>query len=815
MFYPLLFLPLLLPAFSQTVPATTTTLDTAACTPPHDAFPFCNTALSLDERVNDLIARVWAQEQEKIPLLLTARNMGANNLSSLFVPEFDYGLNCIHGVQSSCVLLADGVTTVCPTSFMNPVNFGNAWNKSLAFELGAIIGVETRALWLLGAVEQSARNHVGLDTWSPNINVNRDPRWGRGQEVPSEDPLLNGDFGESVTVGLQQGVDPRYLQTAVTLKHWAAYSLEDAGGFTRHNFDAEVSPYALSGTYFPAFRQSVKMGGATGVMCAYNSVQGIPSCASPLLTHVLRDVWGFQGYVTSDSGGETERSAVCLCAPPPTPLSLSLRCAALTPPHPSPHTPQHATAIEDIYSQHHYTNDSLSAIPVALRDGQTDVCSGNVYKSSLLPALAAGLVTREDVDLALAHTFKLRMRMGLFDPTEGSPYWHVSPAAIGAPSAQATNLLATRSSMVLLKHDGKTLPFAAGKRIAVIGPHGNATMALVGNYLGQLCPDNKFDCIVSPFAALTALNVGGSTTLTEGCPLTKNDTSGFAAALAAAAAADYVVLALGIDLSVEGEGHDRTSIDLPSVQHALAAAVVAVGRPTAVVLLRGGVVDVSAEAESVGVGAIIDAGYPGFLGGRVIAETLMGLNDHLGGKLAQTMYKEEYCGAMNMTDMEVDTGVGRGYRFFTGTPLYPFGFGLSLTLFSLALASGPANGALTTEAAPSAALVYTVRVTNTGAATGDEVVQAYFSPLSTPAQPRSKLRKQLFGYQRVHLMPGESTDVAFSVTSETLRLVDRDTGSSVSTPGSFDIIFTDGGGQILHNAVQVSGEEVVVKSFPF
>ena len=248
-------------SLSQTVPATTTTLDTRACQPPFDALPFCNTALSLDERVDDLIERLWAVNASNIPFHLTARNFGKSALPALGLPEYDWGLNCIHGVQSSCVLDGDG-TTYCPTSFSNPVNFGNAWNKSLAFQLGAIIGVETRALWLAGAVEQSPRNHIGLDTWSPNINIARDPRWvgpaaslartsaclaqtpspaslsrfplpspppfpplpslpsqGRNQEVCGEDPLINGDFGSQYTQGLQVGVDPSHLQAAVTLKH--------------------------------------------------------------------------------------------------------------------------------------------------------------------------------------------------------------------------------------------------------------------------------------------------------------------------------------------------------------------------------------------------------------------------------------------------------------------------------------------------------------------------------------------------------------------------------------------------------------------
>lgn len=263
----------LLCVFAQTVPANTNTFDTRACQPPFNTYPFCNTALSLDERVNDLIERVWMTNQSVIPQLLTARNYGKNAIPSLGVPEYDYGLNAIHGVQSSCVLLADGVTVKCPTSFPNPINYGSAWNRSLIYDMGRIVGIESRALWLLGAVEQFPRNHIGLDCWSPNINIARAPQWGRNQEVSSEDPLLNGDFGQYYSMGLQSpatgyaGYDPNHFLAIATLKHWDSYSLEDSDGFTRHNFDAIVSNYSLSTTYFPAFKQSIVQGGAKSVMC--------------------------------------------------------------------------------------------------------------------------------------------------------------------------------------------------------------------------------------------------------------------------------------------------------------------------------------------------------------------------------------------------------------------------------------------------------------------------------------------------------------------------------------------------------------------
>ena len=445
----------------------------------------------------------------------------------------------------------------------------------------------------------------------------------------------------------------------------------------------------------------------------------------------------------------------------------------------------------------------------ALVNGTTDISSDVTYHNALLGCEKAA------IDAALANAFGIRFKLGLFDPVEDQPYWRVPLSEVATPRADAVNMLATLSSMVLLKNAGGTLPLAKGRRIAVVGPHANATDALVGNYLGQLCPDDTLGCVESPFAAIAKANAGGVTRLAKGPGLTKNDTRGWAAALAEAAAADAVVLCLGIDGSIEGESNDRTSIDLPAVQHAFAAAVGALGKPTALVLVHGGSLDTAAERDSAAIGAIVDAFYPGTRGAAAIAATLFGDNEHLGGKMPYTTYAADYVDSIKMSEMELDVGPGRSHRFFSGAPVYPFGAGMALTTFGLTLAAGPANAALVTEAAPSANVSYTVRVANTGAVAGDEVVQAFFKPRSTPAQPASKLKQQLFDYARVHLAPGASADVAFTVNSATLRLVDRATGNSVSTPGAFDVVFTNGNGASVGGAVTVAGDEVVVRKFPF
>jgi len=405
-------------------------------------YDFCNTSLTIEERVDNLISLI---HEDELTLFMKARLGGggspgpANNISRIGLPEYDWGVNCIHGVQTTCGRNSKG-EIMCPTSFPNPNALGASFNASMWREMGSIIGVELRSLWLQGATEASAwsgKPHAGLDCWSPNVNIARDPRWGRNQEVASEDPYINGVFGTMYTKGLQEGEDDRYVQAISTLKHWDAYSLEDADNYTRHNFDAKISNYTLADSYFPAFKASVTEGGALGVMCSYNAVNGVPTCANSFLNGVLRGEWNFSGYITSDTG-----------------------------------------AVADIYEQHKYVATGEEATCAALRDGGTDMDSGAVYSDNLLAAIADPQkygCSIDDVHTALHRTLGLRFKLGLFDPIEDQPYWHVSVDAVNTTASQETNKLATRESMVLLQNDAdKGLPFKTGSHVAVIGPHGQA-----------------------------------------------------------------------------------------------------------------------------------------------------------------------------------------------------------------------------------------------------------------------------------------------------------------------------------------------------
>lgn len=581
--------------------------------------------------------------------------------------------------------------------------------------------------------------------------------------------MINGRFGSGYTRGLQESsdvaADDKLVKAIVTLKHWDAYSLENSDGFTRHNFDAKVSNYTLQDTFWPAWKQSVQEGKALGIMCSYNALNGVPTCADPFLKHVLRDVWGFDGYMTSDTG-----------------------------------------ALSDIYKAHKYVSTGEDAVCAALADGGTDISSDSLYHDYLLKAIQGGKCSRAALNAALSHTLGLRFRMGLFDGTD-SPYWNVPMSVLGQNEDNVR--LATLESMVLLSNQEQVLPVKTEVNVAVIGPHAKAQGALVGNYLGQLCPDDTLHCVETPFDAISRLNAGGQTSYAAGCPLSKTDETQIPAAVAAAEAADFVVLMLGIDESVEAESHDRKQIDLPGSQHKLAAEVIAVGKPVVIVLVNGGMVAIEEEAKSAGPVAILEAFYPGMLGADAIASTIFGMNDHLGGKLPITIYSASYINDIKMSEMELNVGIGRTYKYYTGTPTFPFGHGLSLTTFEFE-AEG-LSGTIAADGSESASIE--VKVTNTGSRAGDEVLQAYIVPADTSLMPG--LKRRLFDYRRVHLEPGASQIVKFAVTRDSARVI-HDNGDIASIPGTYKLIISNGnmGAREMTSTVEVTGDVTTLESFP-
>jgi len=367
-------------------------------------------------------------------------------------------------------------------------------------------------------------------------------------------------------------------------------------------------------------------------------------------------------------------------------------------------------------------------------------------------------------------------------------------------------MLATRQSLVLLKNDKQTLPFPKGKKIAVLGPHGNSQGDLVGNYIGMICPNGGFSCITSPFTAITDANKGGTTVYIQGCQISSNSTTGFDAAITAAKQADYVVLLLGINQSIEREAMDRVDITLPGVQEQFAHAILNIGKPTALVLINGGIVAIDSLKASTP--AIVEAFYPGYWGGVAISDVIFG-DYNPGGKLPVTYYANSYINEIDFLNMNMTDAPGRSYRYYTGTPLWEFGYGLSYTTFKLDWSDMESEIPITLHNKNLQAVQYNVTVTNTGSVAGDEVALAFFKPQSFKDVP---LIKQLFGFQRVHLEPNESVKLSFTLNVKTLSMGDEN-GHVVSRPGVYVVEFTNGVEERLVTKVEVAGSKYVLEKY--
>uniref|UniRef100_K3X6N1 Fibronectin type III-like domain-containing protein n=1 Tax=Globisporangium ultimum (strain ATCC 200006 / CBS 805.95 / DAOM BR144) TaxID=431595 RepID=K3X6N1_GLOUD len=734
-----------------------------ACEAPHSALPFCNTSLATPARVEDLLHRLSLREKV---LLLTARASPRGNVSVIGLPEYNWGANCVHGVQSTC-------GTNCATNFPNPVNIGAIFDTDVVKKMAQVIGWELRALWLEGARENYAAGpHLGLDCWSPNININRDPRWGRNMETPSEDPLVNALYGVAYTRGLQEGPDLRFLQAVVTLKHWVAYSYEHYAGVDRMAFDAIVSKYDFADTYFPAFRASVVDGNAKGIMCSYNSLNGMPMCANDATTHLLRDTLGFDGYITSDSG-----------------------------------------ALRGIFDHRHYTKTLCDAGLLAIQSG-TDINSGEVYQECIEKLVAEKRLEGKYIDDAIRHSLKLRFELGLFDPIDDQPYWHVAPSEVRSQKSQKLSLDMTRKSLVLLQNHGETLPLQKGKKVAVIGPHAGAREGMMGNYYGQICHGDykELNCVQTPFEALTKKNGAPNTKWARGCGINDTSTSEFSSAVAITKEADAVVLFLGIDTSIEREAYDRENIELPAIQMQLLKTIRRVGKPTVVVLFNGGVI--GTEELILHTDSLVEAFYPGFYGAEALADILFG--DHNpGGKLPATMYRSNYIDSVQMKSMSMTEYPGRSYKYYKEVPVFPFGYGLSYTKFSIASSNNGPEDTISSTQVVSRDLNATFQliVSNDGNRSGDEVVFGFFRPLSIDATgPVTLLNQQLFTYKRVSLAPAEVTQLEFRVTEATLALYD-DAGNLTLFPGFYEVFFTNGVHERVAFLVHLQGEKRIIRPF--
>src|SRR6266568_1185479 len=538
-------------------------------------------------------------------------------------------------------------------------------------------------------------------------------RWGRGQVTYGEDPFLTGRLATQFVRGMQ-GDDPKYLKTVSTVKHFAVHSGPEP---ERHTFDAVVSERDLRESYLPHFAAGIREGGAYSLMCAYNRVLGSPACGSDvLLKDILRGEWGFSGYVVSDCG-----------------------------------------AISDIYERHKVVQTAAAAAALGVKTG-TDLECGNVY-ANLVDAVRQGLITEQAIDTAVKRLFLARMRLGVFDPPERVRWAQIPISVLDRPAHRALARQVARESIVLLKNAGSVLPLRKDiGTIAVIGPNCDDRRMLLGNYEGA-----PADSITPLRGMREAVSRGTRVLYARGSDWVVPGDSGLAEAVRAAEQADVVVLCLGLTAQLEGEemsvetpgfrGGDRTRIDLPDAQQRLLERIVAVGKPTVLVLMSGSAVAVNWAQEHVP--AIVEAWYGGQAAGSALADVLFG-DYNPGGRLPVTFYKS----VNDLPAFDDYRMAGRTYRFFKGTPLYPFGYGLSYTTFAY---KNLRTSATTLRAADTA--VIWVDVTNTGRRTGDEVAQLYVRHLGSRVErPTEDLR----GFRRVTLKPGETHTVAFSLPASSL-----------------------------------------------
>lgn len=708
-------------------------------------FDYNNPDLPLEARVDDLLKRL--NLEEKISQMVYY----SSAISRLGIPEYNWWNECLHGVARA------GVATVFPQA----IGLAAAFHQERLQQVAEVIADEARAKYNQFTKHEDRGIYKGLTFWTPNINIFRDPRWGRGQETYGEDPYLTSRLAVAFINGLQ-GSHPHYLKAAACAKHYAVHSGPEP---LRHSFNAEVSVKDLRETYLPAFSAAVKEAKVEAVMGAYNRVNGEPACAhQELLVQILREEWGFAGHVVSDCG-----------------------------------------AIEDIHKEHRVTATPEESAALAVNNG-CDLNCGRIFES-LRKAVDQGLISEETIDQAVRRLLRTRFKLGMFDPPDRVPFNNIPYEINDCAQHRELAREMARESIVLLKNEDNLLPLNQDKlsSIAVIGPNADSKKVLLGNYYGR------------PSRYITALegiqNIVGDQTrvyYAHGCDLSTQATdslgelatSGFAEALAAAERSDLIILFMGISPELEGEevevansdgGGDKTSLNLPGMQENLIKIMVETGKPVVLVLLNGSPLAVNWAQEHVP--AIIEAWYPGQEGGSAIADVLFG-DYNPAGRLPVTFARS----LEQIPDFQDYSMCNRTYRYMEAEPLYPFGFGLSYTSFNytnLALNIAKISTEMIEE------IKVTVEVENSGKYSGDEVVQLYVKDVAASGIVPVW---QLNGFQRVNLQPGEKRKISFALSRRQLALIDQQ-GRCWLEPGKFKIYV--GGQQPDQRSELLSGKKVL------
>ncbi|XP_074576683.1 beta-xylosidase/alpha-L-arabinofuranosidase 1-like [Curcuma longa] len=690
------------------------------------AFPFCNTTLDPLSRAQDLVSRLTLTE--KINFL----GHQTVEVPHLRIPAYNWWSEALHGV--SFVGGGSRFSALVPgaTSFPQVLVTAASFNVSLFELIGEVVSTEARAMHNVG--------HAGLTFWSPNINIFRDPRWGRGQETPGEDPILTSKYAVAFVAGLQRNrEDPQKLKVAACCKHYTAYDVDEWEGISRFTFDAIVTDQDMADTYQPPFKYCVTKGAAACAMCSYNKVNGKPTCADPdLLSGVIRGQWNLNGYIVSD-----------------------------------------CDSVDVIHNAQHYTATPEDAVAISLKSG-LDLNCGSFVAQHAQNAIVEGKLWETDVDKAITNGFTVLMRLGFFDgdPRNAGPYAALGPNDVCTPENKQLALEAARQGIVLLKNQDNVLPLKPGTiSMALIGPNANATLAMLGNYNGLPCH------YVSP---LDGLSANAKTIYVPGCAdvICKDTSLNLEPAKSAAAQTDVTVLVVGTDLSVEAESLDRETLLFPGLQGQLIDEVTAASKgPVILVMMSGGPFDISSQVANPKIKGILWIGIPGQSGGQALADVIYGRYNP-SGKSPFTWYYESYVQNVPMTDMRMrpDPATkypGRTFRFYTGETLYKFGYGLSYTNFThlqvqapqtLSLALGedhPCHSgncksislASATQRCSEISFDVQLQVHNSGGMAGSHTVLLFNKPPRLHNAPK----EQLVAFEKIFLEPGQRSSVVFSL----------------------------------------------------
>lgn len=688
------------------------TLTLVACS---NQAPYQNKSLSPTERAADLVSRLTLEEK------ITLMQNNSSAVRRLGIKPYEWWNEALHGVARN------GLATVYPQA----IGMGASFNDTLLYQVFTSISDEARVKYRQAREAGNYKRYTGLTFWTPNINIFRDPRWGRGQETYGEDPYLTSRMGLSVVNGLQGPQNTKYNKTHACAKHYAVHSGPE---WNRHSFNAEnINPRDLWETYLPAFQDLVIQGNVKEVMCAYNRFEGDPCCGSDrLLINILRNEWNYKGLVVSDCG-----------------------------------------AIDNFYfkGRHETHKNKADASAAAVLSG-TDLECGRSY-TGLISAVKEGLINESAIDQSLCRLMKARFELGEMDDT--TPWDQLPDSLLSCHAHQQLALQMARESMTLLQNHKNILPLDKEMTVALIGPNANDSVMQWANYNGfPVHTITLLEGLTQYLPQERLIYIPQKNIEVQKYPWVNYYPNDIQAVINQAAKADVIIYAGGISASLEGEemdvdaegfrGGDRTTIELPNVQRKLVKALKATGKPIVFVNFSGCAMGLQPESQICD--AILQAWYPGQAGGTAIAEVLFG-DYNPAGRLPITFYKKDN----QLPDFEDYNMQGRTYRYLNYEPLYPFGHGLSYTTFSY---STPfiENGKLK------------VKVTNSGNYNGDEVIQLYIKRYDDPDGPLKTLR----GFQRIHIPAGQTSEVSFPLTSDTFTWWDKDSNTVHPLQGRYKIL---------------------------